>query len=206
MACKLVVGLTGGVASGKSAASEIFSQLGAPIVDTDLIAREVVAPGQPALAEIEQVFGAEMLTATGELDRAALRARIFANPDLRTTLERILHPRIRALTEQRIERLDKPYCVVVVPLLIESGMVDMVDRILVIDTPESEQIQRVQGRDGITREEAERMLKAQASRAERLARADDVIRNDGSLESLRTAVEALHRQYLDPGATRSPGS
>ena len=203
MACRLVVGLTGGVASGKTAASDVFAGLGVPIIDTDLIARKVVEPGQPAMGEIERLFGAEVINAEGGLDRTALRARIFSDPALRSALEGILHPRIRALSKQRIAAADGPYCIVVVPLLIESGMVDLVDRVLVIDTPETEQIVRVQSRDDISQQDAERMLKAQASRSQRLARADDVIVNNDSLDALREAVERLDRQYRilanDPG-------
>jgi dephospho-CoA kinase len=196
MPCRLVVGLTGGVASGKTAASELFSRLGVPVIDTDIIARKVVKPGQPAIGQIEQAFGPSVITPTGGVDRARLRRRIFADPTLRTALEQILHPRIRALAEQQIRALEAPYCVVVVPLLIESGMLDLVNRVLVIDIPESEQIARVQTRDNISREDAERMLKAQASRSQRLTHADDVIVNDGSRDELRMAVEKLHRQYL----------
>ncbi len=195
MTCPLVVGLTGGVGSGKTAASDIFAQLGVPVIDTDLIAREVVEPGQPAVEQIESAFGSEVITEAGGIDRARLRQRIFSEPTLREALERILHPKIREVAERRIDAVEAPYCIVVVPLLVESGMLDLVNRVLVIDAPEAQQIARVQKRDDVTPEEAERILQAQASRSRRLEHADDVVVNDGSLDDLRRAVQTLDHRY-----------
>jgi dephospho-CoA kinase len=196
----LIVGLTGGIGAGKTAASDAFAALGVPIVDTDLLARAVVEPGQPALLDIVETFGSDCLLADGRLDRATLRTRIFTRPALREQLESILHPRIRYLVRQRIARIDAPYCVVVVPLLVESGMLAMMDRVLVIDVPERVQQQRVTQRDGADAEQARRMIQSQASREQRLAAADDVIENSGSVEMLRARVAELDRLYRELAA------
>ena len=193
----LIVGLTGGIGSGKTAASDAFAELGAPIVDTDLLARDVVAPGQPALSEIIETFGSDCLLADGRLDRATLRARIFSRQELRVQLESILHPRIRALTLERIAQISAPYCVVVVPLLVESGMRALMDRVLVVDVPETIQIQRVTERDGTDPKQAKLVIESQANREQRLAAADDVIVNTGTLETLRARVVELDRLYRD---------
>ncbi|HEX7045630.1 MAG TPA: dephospho-CoA kinase [Burkholderiales bacterium] len=192
----LRIGLTGGIGSGKSTVAELFARRGVPVVDTDVIAREVVAPGQPAIAEIERAFGREVLDAAGRLDRAALRRRVFDDPAARARLEAILHPRIRAEVERRLAALEAPYCLVVVPLLVETNFVDLIDRVLVVDADEALQIARTSTRDAVTPEAVERVMAAQASRAERLARADDVIRNDGTLSELEREVERLHARYL----------
>ncbi len=190
------VGLTGGIGSGKSAASAAFAELGAGVIDTDLLSRELVEPGQPALAEIVDAFGSGVLDAAGRLDRKALGARIFADPAARRQLEAILHPRIRAQMLARAEASPTPYVVCVIPLLIEAGQQDLVDRVLVIDVPEHVQRTRVAARDGHDAARVEQVLAAQVDRATRLSHADDVIRNDGTLESLRAAVAALHHRYL----------
>lgn len=190
------VGLTGGIGSGKSAASAAFAELGAGVVDTDLLSRELVEPGQPALAEILEAFGAGVLDTAGRLDRKALGARIFGDPAARRRLEALLHPRIRAEMLARAEAADAPYVICVIPLLIEAGQQDLVDRVLVIDVPEALQRSRVGARDGHEAAHVERILAAQVDRATRLSHADDVIRNDGTLESLRAAVAALHQKYL----------
>ena len=194
-----VVVLTGGIASGKTAASDAFAALGVPIVDTDRIAREVVEPGSEGLAEVAAAFGAEILTG-GELDRAALRRRIFEDPDARRRLEAIVHPRIAAEARSRLADLDSPYAILVVPLLIESGLFTEADRVLVIDAPESLQLQRLIERDGVTRADAEAALAAQSTRDRRLARADDVIVNTGSLDALRREVERLDARYRRLGS------
>ena len=194
-----VVVLTGGIASGKTAASDAFAALGVPIVDTDRIAREVVEPGSEGLAEVAAAFGAEILTG-GELDRAALRRRIFEDPDARRRLEAILHPRIAAEARSRLADLNSPYAILVVPLLIESGLFTEADRVLVIDAPESLQLQRLIERDGVTRADAEAALAAQSTRDRRLARADDVIVNTGSLDALRREVERLDARYRRLGS------
>jgi len=195
----LVVALTVGVASGKTAVSDRFAELGVPIVDTDVIAREVVAAGSGGLAAIERAFGAEMITADGTLDRAALRRKIFEEPGARTRLEDILHPRIAEEARRQLAELQAPYAVLVVPLLVESGLFSDADRVLVIDVPEALQIERLMQRDGNTRQQAEAMLAAQASREQRLARADDTIENTGTLAELNARVDELDRMYRELG-------
>ncbi|WP_297528571.1 dephospho-CoA kinase [Thiohalobacter sp.] len=192
----LKIGLTGGIASGKSAAAEVFAGLGVPVIDADVIARERVAPGSEALAEIVCAFGPEMLTPAGELDRPRLRRRVFADAEARARLEAILHPRIREALLARLETLDAPYVVLVIPLLVEAGWQDLVDRVLVIDAPEALQRERLMRRDGLSAAEAEAMLAAQADRATRCAAADDRVVNDGSLDDLRADIEKLHGHYL----------
>jgi dephospho-CoA kinase len=192
----LRVGLTGGIASGKSTVADMFEALGAVIIDTDVIAREVVMPGQPALDEIVEVFGGDILAADGSLDRRAMRKRVFEDEPLRLRLEEILHPRIRDETFRQASRAGGPYQLIVVPLLAESPLKDYVDRILVVDCDEEAQVSRLLERDTETMEQAQRILAAQASREERLAIADDVIDNSRSLEDTRRQVEALHARYL----------
>ena len=193
----LRIGLTGGIASGKSTVAERFAALGVPVIDTDLVAREVVEPGQPALAAVAGAFGPDLLGAGGRLDRTQLRARIFADPEARARLEAILHPRIRRATLAAMHAAGGPYQLIVVPLLFESGFDALVDRVLVIDCPEAVQRQRLVQRDGETPDRIERILAAQLPRDQRLARADDVLPNDGDLLALRAAVTALHHRYLD---------
>ena len=194
------IGLTGGIASGKSTVADLFAELGIPVIDTDVIAREVVAPGQPALAEIGARFGAQMLDPTGNLDRAAMRKLIFADDQARQDLEAILHPRIGAETRRQSEEAGGPYQLIVVPLLTGSALRDYVDRILVVDCEEERQVERLLARDAESVEQARRILAAQSSREERLAIADDVINNDHSLEHLRDQVADLDRQYRQLGA------
>lgn len=191
----LKIGLTGGIGSGKTAASEHFAHLGAEVIDTDLLSRELVEPGQPALAEIAAAFGRQMLNDDGRLERARLRALVFDDPLARQRLEAILHPRIRAAMLARADRSTAPYVVFVIPLLFETGQQSLVDRVLLIDVPESLQRARVAARDGIDDAQTERILQAQTDRATRLRGADDVICNDGSLAQLRAAVEKLHQKY-----------
>ncbi|MBS3744895.1 MAG: dephospho-CoA kinase [Wenzhouxiangellaceae bacterium] len=193
----MIVALTGGVASGKTAVSDRFADLGVPVVDTDLLAREAVAPGSPGLAEVAAAFGPEMIGPGGDLERAALRRRIFDDPAARDRLEDILHPRIADTARRQLAALDVPYAILVVPLLVESGLFEDADRVLVVDVPEEVQIERLMKRDGSTREQAEAMLAAQASRERRLAQADDVIENTGTLESLYSAIRALDEKYRE---------
>ena len=194
------VGLTGGIASGKSTVAENFRDLGVAIIDTDVIAREVVEPGQPAMAEIRHAFGDSVFTAAGELDRAAMRQLIFADASKRLALEGILHPRIGTETRRQSAAAPGAYQIVVVPLLVSSPLRDYVDRILVVDCDEETQIERLLDRDAESREQAEKILKAQASRDERLAIADDVIVNDAGLEKLEQEVAKLHLAYLELAA------
>jgi dephospho-CoA kinase len=200
---RLTVGLTGGIASGKSLVGSMFVKLGAALVDTDIVSREVVAPGQPGLAAVSAEFGPGVLTAAGELNRPALRALVFADDARRRTLESILHPLIRRRTLAKLADLAVPYAIVVVPLLIETTFSELVDRILVVDCPESAQLERLMRRDAIPRMEALAMLRAQVDRATRLKAAHDVIDNSGTPETTRRHVELLHRRYLDLAAQRA---
>jgi dephospho-CoA kinase len=192
----LRVGLTGGIASGKSTVAELFARLGAGVIDTDAVAREVVAKGEPGLCAVTAEFGDDILLDTGELDRRALRALVFRDPERLARLNALLHPLIRARTLQRLEALDAPYAIIVVPLLFETGFTELVDRTLVVDCPEAEQLARLRRRDALTQDEAEAMVGAQLDRASRLARAQDVIDNSGDLARLKAQVESLHAQYL----------
>jgi len=199
------IGLTGGIASGKSTVANLFAALGITIVDTDLLAREVVAPGSALLPRIAGHFGAQVLQKDGSLDRAALRSRVFANPAERQWLERLTHPAIRELTDKRCESATSDYVIVAIPLLVETAGAERFDRVLVVDCSPEIQLARLQARDGASRAEAERMLAAQATREQRLAVADDVITNDGDLAALREQVEKLHRQYLKLASAQSDG-
>ena len=193
---RFVVGLTGGIGSGKSAAAAEFARLGAAVVDTDAIAHELTAPGGRALPEIRSTFGESAIAPDGAMDRAKMRERVFADPSARRTLEGILHPMIREESERRIRAAKGPYVVYVVPLLVESGdYAKRVDRVVVVDAPEAAQVARVRTR-GLAEEEVLRIIRSQIARAERLKAADDVIDNGGSLERLRNQVAALHEKYL----------
>ncbi len=189
------VALTGGIASGKSVVADMFADLGVPIIDTDLIAREVVAPGQPALDEIRERFGQSMISGDGHLDRAAMRRHVFSDEEARADLEAILHPRIAMETIRQADAAEGPYQLIVVPLLVGSRLQDVVDRILVVDCSEETQIRRLLARDLETEEQARRMLAAQSSRDERLEIADDIISNEGSLADTRSRVRSLDRKY-----------
>lgn len=190
------IGLTGGIASGKTLVADMFAALGIPIIDTDEIARQVVARGQPALTEIVAEFGAGILTTGGDVDRTSLRRIVFRDSSQRRRLEAIVHPRIREMTLQASEAAGGPYQVLVVPLLIETGFQQLVDRILVVDCPESTQRARLLARDNETPEQVESMMGAQLSRARRLEAADDVIDNSGTPDATRRQVETLHQKYL----------
>jgi dephospho-CoA kinase len=193
---RLRVGLTGGIASGKSTVASFFASLGVPIVDADLIAREVVRPGSPLLAGIAERFGAGVLTADGNLDRTALRTRVFADPQARADLESLTHPAILQQLEQRADASRGAYVVLAIPLLVEKNLSGMVDRVLVVDCDEASQIRRLQALDGSTLDQARAILAAQAPRSERLRVAHDVILNAGDLHTLRDQVAALHHNYL----------
>ena len=199
-----VVGLTGGVGSGKSTATDMFAELGAGIVDTDGISRELTAPGGAAIPALREAFGADYIAANGALDRAKMRALVFGDPAARRKLEEILHPVIRAESRTRIAGSDRPYVIVVVPLLLETGAyAELTDRVLVVDCAEEEQLRRVAQRSGVTADAARAIMAAQLPRAERLARADDVLSNAGSVEDLRRQVSVLHAKYLNLARERS---
>jgi dephospho-CoA kinase len=193
---RLRIGLTGGVASGKSTVARRFVELGVPVIDADESARAVVVPGSPGLARVIHAFGAHMLTTQGDLDRRALRDLIFADAERRRELESILHPLIQADMENRAAASVGPYVVLAIPLFVEGGRRDRIHRLLVVDVDEPTQVQRLVARDGGTRRQAEAMLAAQASRASRLKAADDVLANAGTIAELRHAVDQLHQRYL----------
>lgn len=198
-----IIGLTGGIAAGKSELSRRFEALGITVADADVAARAVVAPGSEGLARIVVHFGADILLADGQLDRATLRERIFASPPQRQALEAITHPAIRQLLQQTCAQADGPYAIAAIPLLTEAGgcqQYPWLDRILVVDVPVAVQHARLLQRDGITAELADRMIAAQASRDARLALADDVVVNDGQPENLQAKVEALDRLYRELAA------
>jgi dephospho-CoA kinase len=203
---RLHIGLTGGIASGKSTVAERFVELGVPVIDADESSRIVVAPGQPGLAELVKRFGADVLTGDGELDRRALRNLVFADPQLRLDLQAILHPLIRVDMERRAGAAVGPYLVMAIPLLVEAGNPAGVDRILVVDVDEDVQLKRVMTRDSATLEQARAILNAQAPRAARLKAADDVIVNSGTVADLRRAVDGLHERYLSLAATTPPAN
>jgi|SRR5690554_3200066 len=193
---KLIIGLTGGIGSGKSAAAAIFAEAGVTVVDDDVLARQVVEPGTPALQQIASHFGPQILQADGWLDRAALRRTIFSDPVSKRWLEGLLHPLIRRLRSEALQGATSPYAVLVSPLLLESGSNPLVDRVLVIDVPEQLQIARTVARDQSSSKQISAIMATQLSRSERLAFADDVIVNDGDLTQLRDAVLTLHAQYV----------
>ena len=193
---RLLIGLTGGIASGKSTVAQRFTELGIAVVDADAAARAVVAPGKYGLEQVIKRFGSGVVAENGELDRRALRRRIFSDSDARRDLEAILHPLIRADMELSVAAADGPYVVMAIPLLIESGARDRVVRVLVVDVDEAVQLQRVMARDHSSLEEARAILASQARRSTRLAGAHDVLSNSGTVTDLRQAVDRLHDTYL----------
>jgi dephospho-CoA kinase len=192
----LTIGLTGGIGSGKSAVARIFKQLEVPVFDTDVIARELVEPGQPALDEIIRTFGKTVVLGDGQLNRQELKTLIFNDDGAREQLEAILHPRIREKLFTLFDQCDAPYCVAVIPLLVEHNWHKIVDRVLVVDADQTTQLKRVQQRDQLPPETIKQIMTAQATRGERLAVADDVITNNGDLDQLGAEVQKLHQQYL----------
>jgi len=196
---RFVVGVTGGIGSGKSTVAELFRALGAVLVDTDAIAHELTLPGQPAVMQIAERFGQELVAADGSLDRAALRAKVFSDPVARRELENILHPMIRREADRRTREAHGPYVLLLVPLLAETGGYrNLVNRILVVDCDEGLQVQRTMQRSGLTEEQVRAIMRTQASRAARLALADDVIHNDGGVAELAPQVRALDARYRAP--------
>ncbi|MES2919883.1 MAG: dephospho-CoA kinase [Pseudomonadota bacterium] len=200
----LVIGLTGGIGSGKTLATDHFQRLGITVVDADLAARVVVEPGRPALAEIAAAFGADMLQADGRLDRAALRRLVFADPAQRRRLEAITHPRIAEEIRRQLAASTSPYTILVSPLLFESGQHHFAQRTVLIDAHESLQRHRAATRDQVSEKQIEAIMAAQLSREERRARADDVILNEGHIEHLQALVEKLHERYLEMARDRHP--
>jgi dephospho-CoA kinase len=192
----LCVALTGGIASGKSEAARRFAALGATVVDADVVARDLVQPGMPALAEIAAAFGPEILDESGSLERAELRTLIFGDADARRRLEAILHPRVRAEMLVRTDRATGPYALLVIPLFVETAGYDWVDRVVVVDLPRELQLARAIARDRMAPSLAEAMIDAQASREQRLAAADDVIDNSGTPDALDAQVKTLHNKYV----------
>ena len=191
------VGLTGGIASGKSTAAKFFGALGVPIIDTDQLARDVVEPGQPPLERLVERFGPGILTEDGHLDRPALRNIVFSDPKARADLEALTHPAIGAAVEARSTQLGGIYQILVLPLLVEKNLGSQLNRVLVVDCDEELQIRRLQTRDGSTLEQARAILNAQASRTSRLKAAHDVIKNEGDMSAVREQVEQLHARYLE---------
>ena len=193
----LRIGLTGGIASGKSAGSDCFASLGVPVIDTDLISRELVQPGTEGLQQVIENFGESVLDETGKLDRARLRAIVFASDDKRQLLEDILHPAIRNRVEELVAEITQaPYVIIVIPLLLETRYPIPVDRVLLVDMDEDLQLERLIQRDNLNREQARAMLRAQTTRQQRLKNADDIIRNNGSIEELHAQLRTLHHDYL----------
>lgn len=196
-----IVGLTGGIGSGKSTVADAFAARSVPVVDTDRIAHQLTAPGGAAIESIREAFGAALIDAAGALDRHRMRRLVFADTAARARLEAILHPLIRAQAMAECAASRGPYLLLVVPLLVESGALrETMARVLVVDCEPQRQRERVMRRSGLSADEADAIIAAQATRAERLAAADDVIVNDGGLPELEAQVEALHRRYLQPGA------
>jgi len=191
------VGLTGGIASGKSTAAKFFGALGIPILDSDQVARDVVEPGQPPLERLVDRFGRSILTADGHLDRPALREIVFSDPKARADLEALTHPAIGAAMEARSAAAGGPYQILVIPLLVEKNLTSQVNRVLVVDCDEELQIRRLRDRDGSTPEQVQAILRAQAPRAARLKMADDVIHNDADMSAVQAQVAALHARYLE---------
>ncbi|MDP1540723.1 MAG: dephospho-CoA kinase [Moraxellaceae bacterium] len=191
-----ILGLTGGIGSGKTAATDYFQTLGIVVVDADVVAREVVAPGQPALADIAQRFGHDVIAPDGTLNRPKLREIVFADASQRQALEAITHPAIHAELIRQLQVASSAYAILATPLLWETGQAKLVDHSLVIDVPEALQLQRASQRDGNTEAQIKAIMAAQLSRDQRLAKADDVITNTGSLPDLYAAIDRLHPVYL----------
>ena len=192
-----IVAVTGGIGSGKSEVTQRFASLGVKVIDADVIARELVAPGQPALAEIQRRFGGAVIAEDGQLDRRKMRSEIFADPAKKQLLEALLHPLIASIMQQRASSAAGPYVVLAIPLLAESHRYDWVDRVVVVDAPETVQRERIMRRDALDGSQAEAVMQSQAKRAQRLAIADDVIENSGDLSLLDEAVKDLHAGYLE---------
>ncbi|MEJ2106999.1 MAG: dephospho-CoA kinase [Acidiferrobacteraceae bacterium] len=197
----LRIGLTGGIGAGKTEAANLFSELGVPVIDADRIARELVEPGTEAYEEVVATFGGDIVSVDGSLDRKRLRDLVFHDAKQRKRLEAILHPRVRAAIVREVQALSSAYCVIVVPLLVESGMQDLVHRVLVVNAPRDTRARRVMSRDAIGADQAQSIMDAQANDALRLGKADDVLDNTGNLAELRQSILDLHRRYEQLAAT-----
>lgn len=201
---RLIIGLTGGIGSGKTTVSDLFATKGIDIVDADVIARELVAKGSEALAKIEQKFGPQALTEQGELDRAYLRQRVFKAPEEKQWLDDLLHPMVRQQMLLQCQQAQSTYCILSVPLLVENQLLHMVERVLVVDVEEERQLNRASARDNNSRQQIKTIMQAQASRQQRLEFADDIVNNNGSVEALPPQIEHLHQQYLHLAGQISP--
>ena len=193
----LKIGLTGGIGSGKSTVCKIFSEFGVPVIDADIIAHSLVRPGMPALEEIAKTFGKELISNDGTLDRKKIRDQIFANDTERKKLENILHPAVYKEISVQVENIISKYCIISIPLLIETDASDTVDRILVIDVPRELQLQRASNRDKTNKSDIKSIIDSQISREDRLAAADDIVNNDGNIENLHRQISGLHEYYSD---------
>ena len=202
----LVVALTGGIGSGKTSVSTRLAELGAAVIDTDLIAHALTQPEGEAMSALAAAFGPGVIAADGSLDRPAMRRLAFADPPARRRLEAILHPLIRARLAEELRQVEAPYAVLVIPLLFETGWTEIADRILVVDLPEDQQIARVMRRNGLSAAEVRQILATQVSGATRRAGADDLIENDGDLEALWRQTDLLHRNYLRLSTVRKATS
>ena len=203
MSKPFVVGLTGGIGSGKSAVSDLFAQQGIDIVDADVVARQVVEPGTPALQAIIDHFGEAIITENGSLNRPALRKRVFENDLDKQWLNALLHPAIRAEMQTQLQEATSPYVVFSVPLLIENGLDSMADTVLVVDCSEETQLARATRRDGSNIETIKSIMASQATRQQRLEKAQNVIDNNGELSALPLQVKSLHQQYMQQSAQKS---
>jgi cell division protein ZapD len=207
----LIIGLTGGIGSGKTTVARRFEALGVPVIDADIIAHQLVEPGKPAYESIINTFGPAIADSNGKINRTELRELVFNDDTKRTQLEGILHPLVRERMQMHVQELDAPYCILMIPLLIETGQMDIVDRVLVVDSEKSQQIQRATARDGVTEDNVNAIIAAQIDRDTRLSLADDVIENNSSLESLYAKVDALHDRYMSmlnpkPNSMNSPAT
>ena len=193
----LKIGLTGGIGTGKTVVARYFADLNAPVIDADEISHKLVAPDQAAYQEIIETFGKDILDHRKSINRSQLRALVFEDPEKRKVLEQIIHPRVRSEISRQLKKISAPYCIIVIPLLIEAGYVDFVDRILVIDADESLQIKRVKDRSKLNENEIKNIMNAQIDRQQRLDHADEAIMNNGSLDELKREVEQLHKRYTE---------
>lgn len=198
-----LVGLTGGIGSGKSTVASLFAQLGIPGVDADIVAREVVAPGAPCLKQIQQHFGSQAISPSGELDRKWLRERIFSQPEEKNWLNQLLHPVIRQELLRQLAAINAPYALLIAPLLLENQLNRYTDRVLVVDVSEQMQLQRTLARDNVSEQQVSAIMASQLSRQARLELADDIIINEGTTAELQQQITTLHQQYLEL-ATQQP--